>query len=544
MAYIYDQETQIMKEAIKQILREGLIREARIKFDIPIPQDIQQIQDIFKKNGFKLYVVGGAVRDALLGKTPKDYDLATDAVPDKVEEMMKKAGLRTLPTGKAFGVINVFTSEGEYEIATFREDLSGGRRPDGVSFTDIEGDVKRRDLTINALFYDIDTHEIVDLVGGVEDLRNGIVRTVGAPEDRFGEDRLRIMRAIRFAGRFGNELDPATDAALQKDASLQGISGERIRDEFIKGLTSAKSQKHFLQMLDKYHLFDWIFRGLNVDKELIGKLGGNSEDYIVLLARLLKGNSIDVLKKKLNELKYTIDEIKGISFLIAMLKLSPDTAVTLKRAEQHSGITPEQSREFCKKEAVDSKLIDAFQKFRLTVSGAEVMDHLQIKQGPELGKAIQKIETDNFKKLLTLNEGFLDSFKKKSGPEILTITPNTWVHTTSSKELINHLKNGGDYIGEKENLNDFNVPKKGSFASFVNANAPNFKKGGLFAGFELNPYYITTELPDSAFQPNRNAKNYDTLQQSDNVGVLKPEYRKSLNFKLWQRTKDGKYTLI
>ena len=111
-----------MKENIKQILREGLIMEERVKFNMNIPQDILQIKDVFKKNGFKLYVVGGAVRDALLGKTPKDFDLATDATPDKVEEMMKAAGLRTLPTGKAFGVINVFTSEGEYEIATFRTD--------------------------------------------------------------------------------------------------------------------------------------------------------------------------------------------------------------------------------------------------------------------------------------------------------------------------------------------------------------------------------------------------------------------------------------
>jgi tRNA nucleotidyltransferase/poly(A) polymerase len=373
-----------MKQNIKQILREGLILEQRIKFDIPIPSDIQQIKDVFKQNGFKLYVVGGAVRDALLGKTPKDYDLATDAVPDKVEEIMAKANFKTLPTGKAFGVINVFTSEGEYEIATFREDLSGGRRPDAVSFTDIEGDVKRRDLTINALFYDIDTHEIVDLVGGVEDLKNGIVRTVGAPEDRFGEDRLRILRAIRFAGRFGNQLDPSTDAALQKDASLEGISGERIRDEFIKGIQSAKSQKSFFQMLDKYKLFDWIFKGLNVNREAFT----NGDDYILLLARLLKNNNLDVLRKKLNELKYSVDEIKAITFLIAMLKLDVETAVTLKKAQQHSGVSPEQIQKFGKVEGIDQKLLDAFEKFRLTVSGPEVMEKLGLKQGPEVGKAI------------------------------------------------------------------------------------------------------------------------------------------------------------
>jgi tRNA nucleotidyltransferase/poly(A) polymerase len=394
-----------MKENIKQILREGLVREERIKFDLPIPQDIQQIKDVFKKNGFKLYVVGGAVRDALLNKTPKDYDLATDAVPDKVEEIMAKAGFKTLPTGKAFGVINVFTSEGEYEIATMRKDVgSDGRRPDSVTFTDIEGDVSRRDLTINALYYDIDTHEIVDLVGGVKDIKNGIVRTVGAPEDRFGEDRLRILRAIRFAGRFGNELDPATDAALQKDSSLEGISGERIRDEFIKGIKSAKSQKHFLEMLDKYHLFDWIFKGLNVDMDFIGRNGSyNHDDYIVLLARLLKNNNLDVLKKKLNELKYTAEEVKAITFLIAMLKLDIDTVVALKKAEQHSGVSQDQIRDFCGKENVSSQLLDAFEEFRLTVSGPEVMDKMGLKPGPELGKAIQNIETNNFKKLLGIS---------------------------------------------------------------------------------------------------------------------------------------------
>jgi tRNA nucleotidyltransferase/poly(A) polymerase len=118
-----------MKETIKQILREGLISEEqqsakpiRVKMDMLIPDDIKQIKDVFVKNKRKLYIVGGAVRDAILGKTQKDYDLATDAVPDKVEEMMAKAGFKTLPTGKAFGVINVFTDQGEYEVATFRSD--------------------------------------------------------------------------------------------------------------------------------------------------------------------------------------------------------------------------------------------------------------------------------------------------------------------------------------------------------------------------------------------------------------------------------------
>ena len=288
------------------------------------------------------------------------------------------------------------------EFESFKRSLVGGRRPDAVSFTNIEGDVKRRDLTINALFYDIDTHEIVDLVGGVEDLKNGVVRTVGAPEDRFGEDRLRIMRAIRFAGRFGSNLDPATDAALQKDASLEGISGERIRDEFIKGIQSAKSQKQYIEMLNKFHLFDWIFKGLNVNFELINRGGGkhNFDDYIILLASLLKNNNLDALRKRLNELKYSVEEVKAITFLIAMLKLDVDTAVNLKKAEQHAGVSPDQIRDFCGKENVNTQLLDAFEKFRLTVSGPEAMEKTGLKQGKELGQAIHKMETDNFKKLL------------------------------------------------------------------------------------------------------------------------------------------------
>ena len=382
-----------MKTQIKQILREGVIKEERIKFDFQIPSDIIDIQKVFTKNGYKLYVVGGAVRDALLGRTPKDYDLATDAVPDKVEQMMNKAGFRTLPTGKAFGVINVFTDQGEYEIATFRVDLGSGRRPDGVEFTNIEGDVKRRDLTINALFYDIDTKEIVDLVGGVDDLKNGVVRTVGA-------DRLRILRAIRFAGRFGSDLEPATDLALQKDSNLEGISGERIRDEFIKGIISAKSFKKYMEMLDKYDLFKWVLPNLLLNKKAYMSKSGKVDNYVVELASLLKDNDIDLLRRKLNELKYSADEIKAIVFLISLLKLSVDTAYLLKKMQQTAGVSDKQIREFGEKENIPEKLLNAFEQYRLSVSGPEAMEKFDLKPGPDLGKAIQKMETTNFEKLL------------------------------------------------------------------------------------------------------------------------------------------------
>ena len=148
-----------------------LLAEAKLKLNIP--SDIKKLHKLFKKNGKQLYVVGGAVRDAILGKSPKDFDLTTDAKPDEVLDIAKQGGFKSVEVGKQFGVVII----GGHEIATFRKDIGKGRRPDAVDFTDIKGDVKRRDLTINALFYDIGKKQIVDLVGGIADLKKKKIRT-------------------------------------------------------------------------------------------------------------------------------------------------------------------------------------------------------------------------------------------------------------------------------------------------------------------------------------------------------------------------------
>lgn len=385
-----------MKEFIKNKIRERLITENRVKFDIPVPSDILEIKDVFVKNGFKLFVVGGAVRDAVLGKIPKDWDLATDATPDQVEQMMSKSGFRTLPTGKAFGVINVFTDEDEYEVATFRKDVGSGRRPDSVEFTTIDQDVKRRDLTINALFFDIDTNEIVDLVGGISDLKNGIVRTVGDPEDRFGEDRLRILRAIRFAGRFGSELEPNVDSALRKDASLQGISPERIRDEFLKGIKTTKSVVQFLKLIDRYKLFDWVFKGLRLNKGFI-----EERDPAVLLAFLLRDNDPAVLGKVLNQLTYSAAEVKAITFLVAFQQFdNPDDVYIFKKQHMNSGIGEQQLKKFGELINFNKRVLNAFVDFKLSVTGDDAQREMGVKAGPEMGNAIKKMEADNFKSML------------------------------------------------------------------------------------------------------------------------------------------------
>ena len=172
-----------------------------------IPESVKELHLLFKKNSKKLYVVGGAVRDFLNSEKPKDFDLCTDATPDEVLDILGR-NYKTNLQGKAFGVVVVYTHDQPkgMEIATFREDqyndkLGVTRNPD-VKFSTIEKDVERRDLTINGLFFDLDTKEIVDLVGGIEDLNNKIIRMIGDPELRIKEDPLRILRCLRAACRY------------------------------------------------------------------------------------------------------------------------------------------------------------------------------------------------------------------------------------------------------------------------------------------------------------------------------------------------------
>lgn len=370
--------------------------EKRIAHVMDIPKDILEIKNVFTNNKFKLFVVGGAVRDSLLGLTPKDFDLATDALPDDVERIMREAGFSTLPTGKAFGVINVFTSMGEHEVATFRSDIgSDGRFPDSVEFTTIDKDVLRRDLTINALFFDIEAQEVVDLVGGLEDLKNAVIRTVGSAEDRFKEDKLRILRAIRFSARFGSDLDADIIQAIKKDNNLGSISGERKRDEFLKGIQSAKSVSHFLGLLSEFDLFKFIFQDLQVTNEFL-----ENKDEILVMASLLKSNDTFDLEKKLNQSKFSSDEIKAIKFLVSLKTLSADTAVKLKRMQRFSGVSSEQIIWFTAGLNFKLALIAAFISFELTVNGEDLMRELNLSPGKELGDAILKREEENFKKLL------------------------------------------------------------------------------------------------------------------------------------------------
>jgi poly(A) polymerase len=216
------------------------------------------ICDTLRRQGYQAYLVGGCVRDILLGREPADYDVATDATPDRVQELFPNS----LAVGAKFGVIVVTeNSEGsgglQVEVATFRSDVgySDGRHPDHVMYAKSpQEDAKRRDFTVNALLLNPETEEVLDFVGGRDDLRSGIIRAIGRPMDRFAEDKLRMVRAVRFAARFRYAIEGNTFSAIQKLASqIHQVSPERLRDELTKLLTEGAARRAF-EFLDEAHL--------------------------------------------------------------------------------------------------------------------------------------------------------------------------------------------------------------------------------------------------------------------------------------------------
>ena len=236
-----------------------------------------QIIRTLRERGHRAYLVGGCVRDILLGREPADYDVSTDATPDQVMRIFP----RTWAVGAQFGVVlvpvddqisrspddqisgsdmppaladNVATRAHAIEVATFRSDglYTDGRHPNEVTFSEeAKEDVQRRDFTINGLLLDPTDNQVLDYVGGQADLRNEIVRTIGSPEQRFGEDKLRMLRAVRFAARFGYEIDDETFAAIQRLApQIHQVSKERVRDELTKMLTEGHAGRAF-ELLDQ-----------------------------------------------------------------------------------------------------------------------------------------------------------------------------------------------------------------------------------------------------------------------------------------------------
>lgn len=211
-----------------------------------------------EKNGHRAFLAGGAVRDALLKRKVKDFDIATSAQPYEVEKIFPN----TYAVGKAFGVIVVRHNNQSFEVTTFRTDgvYKDGRRPESIQFSTPENDAARRDFTVNALFFDVQSNQVIDYVDGLKDLKSKQIKTVGHPHERFKEDKLRLLRAIRFSGQLGFEIEEETQTAIQELGSeLQLVSNERITEEINKIWSSLNPKVSFLFIL-KLNLYKTLFQ--------------------------------------------------------------------------------------------------------------------------------------------------------------------------------------------------------------------------------------------------------------------------------------------
>lgn len=268
-----------------------------------------------REAGYTAYWAGGCVRDQLMGHAPKDYDVATSARPDEIRRLFGRR--RTLQIGAAFGVVSVLgpPGAGQVEVATFRQDISytDGRRPDAIRFSTAEEDAARRDFTINGVFYDPIEDRVIDYVGGREDLRRGVVRAIGDPHERFTEDKLRMLRAVRFAARFGFVLDEATHQAIREMASkISIVSAERIAQE-MRGMLTGPRRRGAMEMLWETGLIEPLL------PELV-PLHGRRHD--------LYGKPVDLWQFTLA----VLDRISDASFALALAAILQFTGLGIDEA--------------------------------------------------------------------------------------------------------------------------------------------------------------------------------------------------------------------
>jgi hypothetical protein len=398
----------------------------RINTEMCLPQDIIDFHGLFKKAGFHLYIVGGQLRDHILGLNSHDIDMVSNASPEKIMEILKD--YRRDLQGLHFGVVRVFTETNHlgYEIASYRKDLVSGRNTKGTdkkvetgNHISIKDDMSRRNLTINALYYNIETHEIIDSVGGIEDLKNKIIRAVGIPYQRFNEDRLRILLCIKMSAVLNFTIEEHTSAAIMNDNRLFGVSAEedvskeRIFLEFIKVKEKAIANndtfmiKRFIDLLIDYDIMKQIFPVLVTEKNVSPTL------YLsVALAQSLKNNVIDtVFKNTLMEAKIPVKYIDTISVLIDILNngVNPDYVYNLYREIKSKEIDLNIIKDWIKINGIHDPYVLSLLVYIPTTGGDEVM-----KDGfrkAEIGEEIRRREKEKFIKLAKgIDENYINNY--------------------------------------------------------------------------------------------------------------------------------------
>lgn len=284
---------------------------------IRMDEGAAELLDTLHRAGYAAYVVGGCVRDSLLGLTPHDWDLCTSALPQQVMELF--GAQRCIPTGLQHGTITVKQSGALYEITTFRTEgtYTDGRHPDEVHFVpDVREDLARRDLTINAIAYN-EKEGLVDPFGGQADLQSGIVRAVGVPRQRFTEDALRILRLYRFAARFGFAIDPPTAQAAQElCAHLDCVSVERIEEELAKLLSAPAPAAYLDKKILLVILPELSPAALAAAKPVVDACPAGAENLPIRLAALLLSLGEDGIRRTLKRLRCSNALIEEAAVLV------------------------------------------------------------------------------------------------------------------------------------------------------------------------------------------------------------------------------------
>lgn len=284
--------------------------------NIIIPRDVEKALNILNENGFKAYIVGGCVRDSLLDVAPNDWDITTSAKPDEIRDCFKC--FKTIDTGIKHGTITVIINGTHLEVTTFRIDgsYSDNRRPDSVFFTnEVSGDLERRDFTINSLAYN--NKGIVDLFGGISDIHNKVIRCVGEPDERFNEDGLRILRAMRFSSVLDFKIDEKTSISIIKNKQLlKNISKERISAEFSK---LVKGKNYFKVMMEYKEVIEEFISEIkslgNAEWENILISMAYTDDLVLKLCLLL--NETNNAESILKNLKYDGTTIRDVKLIVS-----------------------------------------------------------------------------------------------------------------------------------------------------------------------------------------------------------------------------------
>lgn len=436
---------QILSESrfgFKAFMESQEVEPATMKAIIPLGkfQDgAQLISDSFKDAGFTIYIAGGTVRDYLMNKFHdtsfeiKDVDFATDALSADVKSVLENADIKYIAKGESFGVISAIIDGIEYEIATFREEsgYSDRRRPDDVRASDAKNDYRRRDFTINALFYDMprssgEQGTIIDFGGGkgFEDIKQRKITPVGSADDRFGEDPLRVLRGVRFHGIFNQQhlkdvLEPETFNAMKRFSSLEGVSPERVQAEFVAALTKAIDPRIILHGFESIGALPYMFPGLTLDMESVDHLTNlpklpdtsslsekeakkikelhNKKKIILTLAVLLRKNgNPDQIRSKLNKLQWPNHISDEVAILIQTWNLlqNPTSQNISQHANNISRKNNELRRELIKDihpmigHEVDADHLQHLGQYEPPkFSGEEIQKELGLsKPGPAIGR--------------------------------------------------------------------------------------------------------------------------------------------------------------